>query len=684
MPHGTRFWKNYKQLFVFLTLLVGLGVYLRLEIASSVLAAALQQYLQRDVELQLSSVGWYEVRVAKLRVTAGAVQAQPALPGELVVEQLTLGFASEGPDTGSWLPQTIRARTLELTFAAETPAETTAPEQTMDAASLLSGASLPKNSAQHLAALLDSLAGLESIQIEDLRLRSSSKEEGTSFHGSFTAMRSTDQLQLELRSGTPLEGVAQLKLSKSADVLFDQAELTLEVQSSGGSWGSLRLENLEALKLQAQCGLKDDVLGCEGDGRLQLGRAIWGEPSGSTAEGLQLNHKFSFTFGQTLKARLSAAKLQAASLELALSPHDTPPPHKIKLASPSLEFDCSLDSTLGCSLQAKSREGEVLDWKVADASATLAFETASTRFEIAPSKPAKLKFQATQITSPGSLGDFKHSAIESPELTASCSLDADSTGCEGSFSAKLPSFSSKQFTLRDVSLRSSYRLEQSSSQAVTLHLPKLNAKAISLESFVIFQQLELECGIVDALKQPRLEISSAKAGIFDGQLSLIDASYQVGGSQCQSLAVDFLKIDGAKLIELYASEDLTFGGRLSGRLPFTLCPQARLSMRDGSLRAEAPGGTLSYTGQALPDSSESQQLMILRSVLKQLSYTTLQATAQLSEEGELALALQVTGKSPYLNQKTPITLNLNVQENIPALIESLRLASGKLPGKPNP
>jgi hypothetical protein len=45
-----------------------------------------------------------------------------------------------------------------------------------------------------------------------------------------------------------------------------------------------------------------------------------------------------------------------------------------------------------------------------------------------------------------------------------------------------------------------------------------------------------------------------------------------------------------------------------------------------------------------------------------------------AENGELALRLALAGRNPGWNKGQPINLNVNISENIPTLLRSLRLA----------
>jgi hypothetical protein len=60
--------------------------------------------------------------------------------------------------------------------------------------------------------------------------------------------------------------------------------------------------------------------------------------------------------------------------------------------------------------------------------------------------------------------------------------------------------------------------------------------------------------------------------------------------------------------------------------------------------------------------------------LEYYQYDTLSAGVDFDELGELVLSLQMLGQSPNVGQGQRINLNLNISDNIPALLQSLQAA----------
>jgi hypothetical protein len=68
-------------------------------------------------------------------------------------------------------------------------------------------------------------------------------------------------------------------------------------------------------------------------------------------------------------------------------------------------------------------------------------------------------------------------------------------------------------------------------------------------------------------------------------------------------------------------------------------------------------------------------MQVVLHALGNFHYDVLQVGAQYAENGTLHLRARLEGKNPDQKKSPPIHLNLTVQENIPALLKSLRLVN---------
>ena len=70
----------------------------------------------------------------------------------------------------------------------------------------------------------------------------------------------------------------------------------------------------------------------------------------------------------------------------------------------------------------------------------------------------------------------------------------------------------------------------------------------------------------------------------------------------------------------------------------------------------------------------NQQMRFVLDALSNFHYHTLQVSADSTPKGDVTLHVMLQGANPDWQSGRPVHLNLNVQENIPTLLRSLRLA----------
>ena len=133
-----------------------------------------------------------------------------------------------------------------------------------------------------------------------------------------------------------------------------------------------------------------------------------------------------------------------------------------------------------------------------------------------------------------------------------------------------------------------------------------------------------------------------------------------------------------RLVELSLSEvlalegdDVTGTGRLNGLIPIALLDNA-VSVSGGKIKAAPPGGTIRVSTELSgPTGQPGLDFALL--ALKNFDYTLLEAGVDYSENGDLQLAVHLQGRNPEVEAGRPIHYNLNINENIPVLLKSLRL-----------
>lgn len=172
-----------------------------------------------------------------------------------------------------------------------------------------------------------------------------------------------------------------------------------------------------------------------------------------------------------------------------------------------------------------------------------------------------------------------------------------------------------------------------------------------------------------------LQLQLATLQALGAQISVTPQRLQLGEDE-QLLELQLSGLELAGLLEVYPTEGLYGDGLIDGRLPLRLSA-AGPSISDGWLRARS-GGVLQYRTPALAAMGRGNPAMAeLALALDDFRYTLLQSDLEYAPDGRLQLGLRLEGANPKLQGGRPVHLNINLEEDIPALLTSLQL-SGQL------
>ncbi len=187
--------------------------------------------------------------------------------------------------------------------------------------------------------------------------------------------------------------------------------------------------------------------------------------------------------------------------------------------------------------------------------------------------------------------------------------------------------------------------------------------------------LNLRLGPGDTL--PTFDIENFTAFIFGGQVSSI--GMYVDLARPPSLFT--VKLDGLQLdqiLQLEQQKGLDGSGLLDGVVPITLNPHS-LEIHEGRIEARAPGGVIHFEpeeGTAKTLLQANPQMEIVLQSLRNFHYDVLKAEVNYDAKGTLTLATKLEGKNPDIEKGRLVHFNLRIEENIPALLKSLRVMKG--------
>jgi hypothetical protein len=217
-------------------------------------------------------------------------------------------------------------------------------------------------------------------------------------------------------------------------------------------------------------------------------------------------------------------------------------------------------------------------------------------------------------------------------------------------------------------------------EADTITMPepaRVTIAAVQTGVEVTDLSLELQLGWALPATLEWVALHNVSAAVFGGRATSEGGRLDIAHPD-QTFTVKVEQLDLQQLLHLEQQKGIEGTGVLDGIIPVILTPTG-VQVRDGILEARPPGGVLRYkpatetTQEVAPADS---QLSLVLQALSDFHYNTLKLGIQYEENGTLKLTARLEGKNPDWQQGRPVHFNLTVQENIPALLKSLRVVQG--------
>ncbi|OZB39816.1 MAG: hypothetical protein B7X50_09280 [Alishewanella sp. 34-51-39] len=213
-------------------------------------------------------------------------------------------------------------------------------------------------------------------------------------------------------------------------------------------------------------------------------------------------------------------------------------------------------------------------------------------------------------------------------------------------------------------------------EQLSLSVPQLSVQ--QLNHGMTLGPLQLVANYQTALAAPEqgvIELQQLQSDFLLGQLSIKPTRLDLS-QPSQWLDIKLQQLDLAELLRQHPASDVVAIGKISGQIPLQLNAQRQLSVSAGQLSAEAPGGRLQYRNPAAAASSNPGMKLVF-DALEDFHFSLLNSEVSYQADGTLTLGLQLQGFNPAVQQGRAINLNINLEEDIPAMLASLQLA-GKL------
>jgi len=176
---------------------------------------------------------------------------------------------------------------------------------------------------------------------------------------------------------------------------------------------------------------------------------------------------------------------------------------------------------------------------------------------------------------------------------------------------------------------------------------------------------------VDSGRLPLIELRDMKAFLFDGSVSSQGVRYDLNQPDSH-FVVNVKDVNLKSLVELVKMDSLYVSGRISGHIPVSIKGKD-ISVDKGELYSELPGGEIRYTSADMGQSGVTGYAL---KAVENLQYNSLKVTAEYQPSGQLDLDIGLKGTSPGLKTSRPVHLNIHAEQNLPALLQSLRFSKG--------
>ena len=224
----------------------------------------------------------------------------------------------------------------------------------------------------------------------------------------------------------------------------------------------------------------------------------------------------------------------------------------------------------------------------------------------------------------------------------------------------------------------------------TLHL-----NATSLNDVTMAGPAQVRIGRVDSgieLDNIALALQLGRLGLGRGAgrpvVDLTDVSARTLGGRVSSSRIHVdparppsrftVKLHGLsldRLLQLEQQQGLEGTGVLDGSVPITLNGET-ITIRDGRVAVRPPGGVIRFAPQEetrrMLVQAKPEMDLVLRA-LENFRYDVLRAVVNYQEDGTLLLETRLEGRNPDMKESPPVHFNLNVEENIPALLQSVQV-----------
>ncbi len=207
-----------------------------------------------------------------------------------------------------------------------------------------------------------------------------------------------------------------------------------------------------------------------------------------------------------------------------------------------------------------------------------------------------------------------------------------------------------------------------------LDIPKLTVG--ELDPGVPIQQLTLlessYSGFLDRLLEGTATWQSIRGQLLGGEFTLHANRIRLGTDNRLQLQLSGIQLQEA--LAQYPAEGLNGQAIIDGTLPLLVSAQG-VFVEQGQLQARQPG-TLQFQSEQIRAMGRSNPgMQLVAEALEDFHFNVLSSKLDYEPSGKLLFNIRLEGKNPAVENGRPIHLNLNLEEDLPALLASIQLGN---------
>jgi hypothetical protein len=169
-----------------------------------------------------------------------------------------------------------------------------------------------------------------------------------------------------------------------------------------------------------------------------------------------------------------------------------------------------------------------------------------------------------------------------------------------------------------------------------------------------------------------VKLNSSTVDLLGGTVTTLPVTIALDNPDFAT-AIAVTGIDLEKLIALEQQEGLSGSGTLNGQMPVQFS-RGELTIIGGQIISTPEGGWIRFEAPAelMALTETNQALGIAFDALRNMRYEQLGIELDYQPDGEALLKTHLKGHNPTWNRGQPVDFTINIEENIPKLLQALQ------------